>query len=82
MLFGVLVMNLHVFMSVRHLVMGWANKVSACACTTTLLCILVLRLFICLFVKHERRWRQLSFRFNRHKSRSVEMSCLGCNFLW
>lgn len=46
------------------------------ACTT-LLCLSVQRLFICLFVQHDSRCRQLSFFFiNVQRLRGGEMSCL------
>lgn len=54
MLSGVLLLNLPAFMSVRHHVLGRASRVLANVCTI-LLCLLDLRLFICLFVQHERR---------------------------
>lgn len=45
---------------------------SACA----LLCLLVRRLFMYLFVQCENRCRQLSISFHLHRLQSGEMSCL------
>lgn len=36
-------------------------------CITTLLCMLVWRLFMSLCVQHDSKWRQLSFFFTLHK---------------
>jgi len=68
------------FMSVKHLVVGCAISVLAIA-WTALLCLLVRRLFMCLFVQHERRCRQLSFCLSGHKLQSGEISCLRTCFL-
>jgi len=53
--------------------------VLASACTA-LLCRLVRRLFMCLFVQHDSKWRQLSFSFNGHRLHSGEISCLRICF--
>lgn len=59
MLLGVLLLSFPAFINVKHLVVGWARSVSTSMCAT-LLCLLVLKLFICLFVQHESRWRHVS----------------------
>lgn len=43
--------------SVEHCVLGWANSILTSSCTA-LLCWLIRRLFMCLFLQHD-RWRQL-----------------------
>ena len=40
--------------NVKHLVLGWANNVFAYACVA-LLCWIILKLFMCLFVQHDSR---------------------------
>ena len=44
-LFGVLLLSLLAFMSVKHLVVGWPRRVLASASCTALLCLLIMRLF-------------------------------------
>ena len=53
-------------------------SVSTCI---ALLCLLGLRLFRCLFVQHESRWRHVSFCLREHKLHNVEMSCLKACFM-
>lgn len=48
-LFGVLFLNLPEFIRVKDLVVGWARRVLA-NMGITLLCLLVIRLFVCLIV--------------------------------
>ena len=64
---------MHLITNVKHLVVDWARRLLANACTA-LLYLLVLRLFICSFVKHESRWRHVSFCCRKHKLHSGEMS--------
>ena len=40
----------------------WANSVWDNACAA-LFCMLVFRLFMCLILQHDNRWRQLSFGY-------------------
>ena len=75
---SVLLLNLHVFMSVKHLVVGRARRVSARACLA-LLCLLVMKLFMYLFVQHEGKHRRFSFCFRGHRFHSG-MSCFGVYF--
>ena len=59
---GVCSFNFPTFMSVKHLVGGCANSVLDIV-WIALLCWLMQMLFMCLFVKHERRCMQLSCWF-------------------
>lgn len=59
-LYGVWSLNLLALISVEQHVMGWANRVHANACVA-LLSLLVLGSFMCVFLHHDSRWRQLSF---------------------
>lgn len=60
----VLLLNLHAFISVKHLVGQGGCHASAYG---ALLCLLVLRLCKCLFVQHESGWRQVPFCSREHK---------------
>lgn len=62
-------------MSVKKHVMGWANRMLARACTT-LLCHMVLRLFMSLFLQQDYKWRQLSFWRALHKLQRGDMFSL------
>lgn len=67
-------------LSVKHLVVKWARGLLANV-FTTLLCRLVQWLFICLFVQHDSRCRQLSLCVSGHRLHRGEMFCLRKAFL-
>ena len=69
------------FMSVKHLVVGCASSVLAIA-RTALLCQLMWRMFMCLFVQHERRCMQFLLCLSGHILQSVGIFCLRMCFLW
>ena len=50
------------------------------ACATSL-CRFVSRLFMCLFLQHERKWRHVSFWHDGHGLHRGHMSCLRMCFL-
>lgn len=63
MLFGGLSFILLAFISVKHLVLGWASSVWAIMCNA-LVCRLVRRLLMCVFVQHESRCRHVLVPFS------------------
>jgi hypothetical protein len=67
------------FTILKHLVVGWARRVLARA-RVALLCWLVHRLYMCLFVQHDGRCRQLLFCLRGYKLHNGEMSCLRMYF--
>ena len=77
---GALSLMCPTLITVKHLFVGWARIVWALACTT-LLCRLVQRLFMCLFVQHESKCRHVSFSRSGERLHSGEMSCLKACFL-
>ena len=68
------------FINVKHLVVGWANNVFANACVV-LLCQLVLKLFMCLFVQHDSSWRYVLNYWDVHRLHNGNMSRLRTCFL-
>jgi hypothetical protein len=71
--------SLHALVRVKHQVVGWASNVFACA-FTTLLWQFALKLFMCLFVHHDRRWRHVSFWRDVHRLHVGDMSYLRMCF--
>lgn len=69
------------FMSVKHLVMGWASRV-ATSMWTTLLCLFVRRLFMCWFIQHDRRCKHVLFSFRGHMLHTVKISYFEYVFQW
>lgn len=61
--------------SVKHLVVGISSNLLASRCIV-LLCQSVLRLIMCLFVQHDRKWRHLSLCCDVHRLHKGDMSCL------
>lgn len=59
-MFSALLLIFPAFTSVKHMVVGWARRVSANTCLA-LLCLLDLWLFMCCFVQHNSKWWQMSF---------------------
>ena len=76
---GVCSLVLLAFIRVKHQVAGWASNVFASACTT-LLCWFILRLFMCLFVQHDNRWRHVSFCRDVHRLHVGNMFCLTLTY--
>jgi hypothetical protein len=68
------------FVSVKHLVVGWANNAFAKACST-LLWQLFLVLLTCLFLQHESSCRHVSFCWKVHKLHVGDMYFLRTYFL-
>ena len=66
---------LRALIRVKQRVVGWASSVFASACIA-LLCWFVLRLFMCLLVQHDSRWRHVSFWWDVHRLHVGDMSCL------
>lgn len=60
---NVMILNLLACMNVNHLLVWCVRRVFANA----LLCQLVRRLLMCLFVQHDRRWRRLLFCFGGYR---------------
>ena len=54
-----------VLIRVKQQVVVWASSVFASAWTTTL-CWFVLRLFMCVLMQHDSRWRHVSFWWDVH----------------
>lgn len=61
------------FIKVEHLVVGVASSVFGRA-STALLCRLVLKLFVCLFLQHASRWRHVSYCCELHRLYRGDMS--------
>ena len=55
--------------------MGCANSVLASVCIA-LLCRFVFRLFMCLLMQHDNRWRHVSFLWDVRKVHVGDMFCL------
>lgn len=76
----VCLLSFPVFMSVKHLLARCTNIVLVIPWDTilqyVLLCWLVHKLFMCLFVQQERRGRQLLVCLSGHKFQSGEIFCL------
>jgi hypothetical protein len=68
------------FISVKHLVVGWAMGVASSACTI-LLCLFVWRLLMCWFMPCDRRRRHVSFSWSGQRLHRGEMYCLKMCFL-
>ena len=77
---GVWSLILLAFISVKHLVVGWAMGVASSACTI-LLCLFVWRLLMCWFMPYDRRRRHVSFSWSGQRLHSGEMYCLKMCFL-
>jgi hypothetical protein len=65
-LLGVWSFILPVLICVKQFVVGMAFSVLASTCIA-LLCCLVLRLFMCLFVQHDSKWRDVSICCDVHR---------------
>ena len=80
MLSDVRSLMLPTLIKVKQWVVGCASHVFASACTA-LLYRFVFRLFICLVVDHDSRWRHVSFWWDVHRSYIRDISCLKrCSF--
>lgn len=66
-------------LSEKHRVVGCVSRVLASACVV-LLCLLVVRLFMCLFVLHDIRCRHVLLSPRLQRLHSGEMSCLSTCF--
>ena len=65
---------LSVLIRVEQQVVGWASSVFTGTCIV-LLRWFVLRLFMCLLVQHDRRWRHVPFCWDVHRLHVGDMSC-------
>jgi hypothetical protein len=68
-------MMLPTLIRVKQQVVGWASSAFVGACIA-LLCLFVLRLFMCSLMQHDCRWRHVSFWWDVHRLCLGNMSCL------
>ena len=78
---GVCSLCLPAFINMKHPMVGWANSMFANACIN-LLYWLFLRLFMCLFVQLDSRWRHVLICWDVHGLHNGDMSCSRACFLW
>ena len=81
MLSGVQPLILQALTRVNQWVVGWASSVFVSA-WIALLCWFVLRLFMCLLMQDDSRWRHVSFCWDVHRGHVEDMPCLNTCFVW
>lgn len=76
LLFGVRPLRFQALINIKHYVVGYVLRVLTSLCVA-LLCQLVSKLLMCLFVQHDSRCRYVSIPFRLQRLHNGEMSCLS-----